>query len=242
MLSREFLLDRGYCCGHGCLMCPYIPKHTKGNTMTTNIKARNKLGRFPIELINHNGLAWKDKQYGVAIIHTPKCASTTIRAHILKDGPCNLNDFKDEEYKVMTVMRNPSDRFFSGITTALHSNSNVCFFSDSKYKEGTWKERLLYALHHVKHEKYYNIHIVPQVWFHNDREGNPFPIQEYLKFEEFNKEIQRTLSQDLIPVQANKTPIHEIGIMELKGDPEVESAIREAYAEDFECYNLNIGK
>ena len=31
MLSREFLIDRGYCCGHGCLMCPYEPKHTKGN-------------------------------------------------------------------------------------------------------------------------------------------------------------------------------------------------------------------
>ena len=32
MLSREFLVQRGYCCGHGCLMCPYEPKHTKGNT------------------------------------------------------------------------------------------------------------------------------------------------------------------------------------------------------------------
>ena len=32
MLSREFLIQRGYCCGHGCLMCPYEPKHTKGVT------------------------------------------------------------------------------------------------------------------------------------------------------------------------------------------------------------------
>jgi adenosylhomocysteine nucleosidase len=31
MLSREFLIQRGYCCGLGCLMCPYEPKHTKGN-------------------------------------------------------------------------------------------------------------------------------------------------------------------------------------------------------------------
>ena len=30
MLSRDFLIERGYCCGHGCLMCPYIPKHLKG--------------------------------------------------------------------------------------------------------------------------------------------------------------------------------------------------------------------
>jgi len=33
MLSREFLSERGYCCGHGCLMCPYIPKHIEGNTV-----------------------------------------------------------------------------------------------------------------------------------------------------------------------------------------------------------------
>jgi len=38
MLSREFLIERGYCCGHGCLMCPYIPKHIKGNkVMRRNI-------------------------------------------------------------------------------------------------------------------------------------------------------------------------------------------------------------
>ena len=33
MLSEDFLLERGYCCGHGCLMCPYIPKHKKDNTV-----------------------------------------------------------------------------------------------------------------------------------------------------------------------------------------------------------------
>jgi len=34
VLSKEFLLERGYCCGHGCLMCPYEPKHKKGNKNT----------------------------------------------------------------------------------------------------------------------------------------------------------------------------------------------------------------
>ena len=38
MLSREFLVERGYCCGHGCLMCPYVPRHIKGNkVMRKNI-------------------------------------------------------------------------------------------------------------------------------------------------------------------------------------------------------------
>ena len=33
MLSREFLTERGHCCGHGCLMCPYEPKRIKDNTV-----------------------------------------------------------------------------------------------------------------------------------------------------------------------------------------------------------------
>ena len=37
MLSREFLLERGECCGNGCLMCPYEPKHEKGTTNTMNV-------------------------------------------------------------------------------------------------------------------------------------------------------------------------------------------------------------
>ena len=32
MLSREYLINRGTCCGLGCLMCPYEPKHIKGVT------------------------------------------------------------------------------------------------------------------------------------------------------------------------------------------------------------------
>jgi len=36
MLSREFLIERGYCCGLGCRMCPYEPKHIKGNTKMKN--------------------------------------------------------------------------------------------------------------------------------------------------------------------------------------------------------------
>ena len=42
MLSREFLTQRGYCCGHGCLMCPYEPKHQKDNTILEVINCFKK--------------------------------------------------------------------------------------------------------------------------------------------------------------------------------------------------------
>ena len=32
MLSREYLIKQGKCCGEGCLMCPYEPENEKGAT------------------------------------------------------------------------------------------------------------------------------------------------------------------------------------------------------------------
>ena len=57
MLSKEFLTQRGYCCGHGCLMCPYEPKHKKDNTILEVINCfkkenpliQKKLRSVPVE-------------------------------------------------------------------------------------------------------------------------------------------------------------------------------------------------
>lgn len=32
VFTKEYHLNRGHCCGSGCKHCPYVPKHTKGNT------------------------------------------------------------------------------------------------------------------------------------------------------------------------------------------------------------------
>ncbi len=60
MLSRQFLVDRGYCCGHGCLMCPYIPKHIKGNT---NMKKHKVLIVSALEIETQGQLNTWDTLY-----------------------------------------------------------------------------------------------------------------------------------------------------------------------------------
>ena len=35
-LTSQFLVDRGECCGNGCVKCPYDPRHTKGCTELSN--------------------------------------------------------------------------------------------------------------------------------------------------------------------------------------------------------------
>ena len=41
MLGREFLIEQKVCCGSGCFLCPYIPKHKAGST---KIDKRFKIG------------------------------------------------------------------------------------------------------------------------------------------------------------------------------------------------------
>jgi Zn-finger protein len=45
-LSKQFLVDRGRCCGNGCLNCPYIPKHTKDVTTLTEGCTKNENYKF----------------------------------------------------------------------------------------------------------------------------------------------------------------------------------------------------
>lgn len=32
IMTEKYLKERGWCCGNGCLHCPYQPKAVKGNT------------------------------------------------------------------------------------------------------------------------------------------------------------------------------------------------------------------
>jgi UV DNA damage endonuclease len=36
MLSKDYLLEQKQCCGRGCFMCPYLPRHNKGSTKVMN--------------------------------------------------------------------------------------------------------------------------------------------------------------------------------------------------------------
>lgn len=47
MLSRIILLKNGSCCGNGCLMCPYYPRHS-GNTKIISKKVYKDLDDLEI--------------------------------------------------------------------------------------------------------------------------------------------------------------------------------------------------
>jgi hypothetical protein len=40
-LTKEFLINRGFCCGNKCQNCPYVPKYIKGTTKIEELKKEN---------------------------------------------------------------------------------------------------------------------------------------------------------------------------------------------------------
>lgn len=190
--------------------------------------------------MENNGLSWRSDTDKIVILHTPKCASTTIRSHIYT-MKTDMNTFDRTDYKLLAVVRDPVKRFISGLNALHYAPQAVCYFEDNNYKKGTWKEKAMYTLNHVKQEMYYNIHIVPQTWFHDNKEGIPFGIDDYIKFEDFNAEILRTTGIEN-KHHINQQTIHEGGITGLLEDEEVIHEIKNAYLKDFECYKQHTGE
>lgn len=57
-LSREFLKDRGFCCGNRCMNCPYTKPHKKGNIeMEFTVEEKAEY------IYNHFLDLFKDKTY-----------------------------------------------------------------------------------------------------------------------------------------------------------------------------------
>ena len=48
MLTKLFLIKQGNCCGHGCIQCPYYPKHS-GNSNKINLEIFNELEDWEME-------------------------------------------------------------------------------------------------------------------------------------------------------------------------------------------------
>ncbi len=61
MLSRLMLLKNSSCCGEGCLMCPYEPKHVK-NSKTINKEIVEICTQEELKIINKLKISKKSKE------------------------------------------------------------------------------------------------------------------------------------------------------------------------------------
>ena len=59
-MTREQLLLRGYCCGLGCVNCPYEPKHTEG-AITISMRLLNIYGKLQSKNVSSKLIDWNKK-------------------------------------------------------------------------------------------------------------------------------------------------------------------------------------
>lgn len=43
VMTAEYHIKRGYCCGSGCKFCPYEPKHQRGNIQLNDDHSKKNL-------------------------------------------------------------------------------------------------------------------------------------------------------------------------------------------------------
>lgn len=41
VMTEEYHINRGYCCGSGCKNCPYEPRHQRGNQQVRKKPSKN---------------------------------------------------------------------------------------------------------------------------------------------------------------------------------------------------------
>lgn len=73
---------------------------------------------FSYSVLKHNGLSWSSDEYKIIYLGVPKTASTSIRAYLKNtNNILNLNKIPEDKinYKIFTIIREPLQRFVSGI-------------------------------------------------------------------------------------------------------------------------------
>ena len=94
MLSKEFLTERGYCCGHGCLMCPYEPKHIKDNTILKIInclKEENNVIKKKLKEVSvEEGMAVQRNYFKYLTKEKTGLASRRIKWELMHKWPLSM--------------------------------------------------------------------------------------------------------------------------------------------------------
>ena len=61
MLSTFFLIKQQNCCGHGCVKCPYIPKHS-GQSNKLDIDILKNLEEWELEELKKNNIIFDSEK------------------------------------------------------------------------------------------------------------------------------------------------------------------------------------
>lgn len=196
----------------------------------------------------HNGLSWVSDKKKLLYLGIPKTASTSMRHYleIHKYGQkvnVNLNNLDPEKNKYMkfTVIRNPMNRFVSGIYESFGRNETPQKLkTPSSIKNKA--EMLNKYLDILESDGFIETHTAPQSFYLYDLEGKEFKLDEVLIFENLNQDFEKMCSKygfvnNLEHKQKNNGKNVQKCLEIISKNPEIEKRIKTIYSKDWKIYN-----
>jgi len=200
--------------------------------------------KYSQSVIAHNGLSWFSEEYRIIYLGIPKTASTSMRHtfKIDKNGMKLYNIPEDKkDYKVFTVIRNPLNRFVSGMFESFKRGETPANLK-ALFTVGDTIEMVTSYLDILEGEGFIETHTTPQSFFMHDEGGKEFNFDRILIFEnvveEFNKMCQDfNINKNLQHKQIGNKPRDIRVLDEIKSNPDLLKRIENLYKKDFEIYN-----
>lgn len=160
-------------------------------------------------IINNNGAAWVSDENKIIYLGIPKNASSSMRATIRDgigiDNIINLNNIPEDksDYKIFTVIRNPINRFASGLVESFFRQETPDDIKDL-FKMGL-SDFTISNYITILESEFCELHTAPQTFFLKNLNGEPFKIDKTLIFENIEEEFKKMCSE----FEVNKKLLHK---------------------------------
>ena len=191
------------------------------------------------------GTIYIKKDLGIGFIPIPKNGSTTIRKYVfnfnIKDSLEIMDKLSHEEIsktKKIVIISDPITRFSRGIIEVINRGENTEKIKTKEFKEcKSYGCKIFSIIKGIEKWGFYDVHLKPQSYFILDKNGNPYPIDEFWYLENLTsklKEIIPNYDGELTWTRGSEKNPFLKAIME---SLDLQKKIRELYREAFEIFD-----
>jgi hypothetical protein len=107
-----------------------------------------------------------------------------------------INEYKNlDGYETIAILRDPVERFLSAYEEAFYKRSTV---PPQIKKVGSITTQMSLALDELMKGNYFDLHLMPQIWFITDTNGELLPITKFIDFSNLKSELKDKCNLNLV--------------------------------------------
>jgi len=199
--------------------------------------------KYSQEVKKHNGYSWFSDECNIIYLGIPKTASTSMRQLFKIDRNfMNLKNIPEgkEGYRTFTIIRNPLNRFVSGVVEAFkRSETPRKIMAIEKIGD---EKKMLEAFVTILEEEFIETHTAPQIAFFYNENGEKFSFNDVLIFENLKEDFENMcknfgISKELMHRHRGEAVKQNRLRQIINDDPILLNRVNELYKDDWVLYN-----